>query len=153
MKIQLNFASKCSPGSLTRPPRPRFSSVPTTLNWSMRCIRAQTTCCVAEVLATQNIILTQKLAHYLQQPCQDRGRVAVEKKACHVFPAKKCHFHKLQFHENCSIDPKFWTPFFWDQSVLLVIILQLYDDIMIFQYKTTTLKHNRTWTPPPLPMG
>ena len=60
---------------------------------------------------------------------------------------------KLQFHENCSIDPKFWTPFFWDQSVLLVIILQLYDDIMIFQYKTTTLKHNRTWTPTPSPNG
>ena len=58
---------------------------------------------------------------------------------------------KLQFHENCSIDPKFWTPFFWDQSVLLVIILQLYDDIMIFQYKTTTLKHNRTWNPTPTP--
>ena len=42
---------------------------------------------------------------------------------------------------------------FWDQSVLLVIILQLYDDIMIFQYKTTTLKHNRTWTPTPSPNG
>ena len=36
---------------------------------------------------------------------------------------------------------------------MLVIILQLYDDIMIFQYKTTTLKHNRTWTPTPSPNG
>ena len=34
---------------------------------------------------------------------------------------------------------------------MLVIILQLYDDIMIFQYKTTTLKHNRTWNPTPTP--
>ena len=37
----------------------------------------------------------QKLAHYLQQPCQDRRRVAIEKKACHVFPAKNCHFHNV----------------------------------------------------------
>ena len=59
----------------------------------------------------------------------------------------------LQFHENCSIDPKIWTPFFWDQNILLIIILQLYDDIMIFQYKTTTLKHNRTWTATPSPNG
>ena len=95
MKRQLNFASKCSPGSLIRPPRPRFSSVPTTLNLYMLCIRAQTACCLAEVLATENIILTQILAHYLQQPSQDRGRVAIEKKACHVFPAKNCHFHNV----------------------------------------------------------
>ena len=49
--------------------------------------------------------------------------------------------------------PKIWRPFFWDQNVLLIIILQLYDDIMIFQYKTTTLKHNRTWTTTPSPNG
>ena len=49
--------------------------------------------------------------------------------------------------------PQKFEHFFWDQNVLLVIILQLYDDIMIFQYKTTTLKHNRTWTPTPSPNG
>ena len=56
----------------------------------MLCITALTTCCVSE-----NITLTQILAHYLQQPCQDRRRVAIEKKACHVFPAKHCHFHNV----------------------------------------------------------
>ena len=42
---------------------------------------------------------------------------------------------------------------FWDRNVLLIIILQLYDDVMIFQYKTTTLKHKRTWNPTPFPNG
>ena len=31
--------------------------------------------------------------------------------------------------------------------------MQLFDDIMIFQYKNTSLKHNRTWTPTPSPNG
>ena len=47
--------------------------------------------------------------------------------------------------------PKNLNTFFWDQNVQLVIILQLYDDIMIFQYKTATLKRNRTMAIPPLP--
>ena len=38
----------------------------------------------------------------------------------------------LHFHENCSSDPKI-EHLFWDQNVLLIIILQLIDDIMIFQ--------------------
>ena len=46
--------------------------------------------------------------------------------------------YMLQFHENSSFHSKICIPFFWDKNDILIMVLQLYDDIINLNAKQCT---------------